>query len=305
MHAGVSASAAGAAAAAPDALNATTRSHMPAPGAPRFFSYSPAGGISRPSSYTPAICRGPAAAASGRAGHGGAPGDAAPGTQQHAMFFEGLSRPPTSPLLGAKHQGMAATDDRLLASMQNLHATPMRIEGIASTGVRSTRAGERYAAMHGLGEAMRSSVLSSPAAYRRSLAFARGGAAASTAGSGGGGAAAEQPATATATERSRAEEAEGPSARCRGAESPAPKGESSCVLNTSPPLMRYVATKDGCVEKLQDTLQPTTVPAVAAAAMAAAKEAVGKNARWLQKEAPEEAFEGGDHLQHAGHEASK
>lgn len=43
-------------------------------------------------------------------------------------------------------------------------------------------------------------------------------------------------------------------------------------MNTSPPLMRYVATKDGCVEKLQDTLQPTTVPALAAAAMAAAKE---------------------------------
>jgi len=43
-------------------------------------------------------------------------------------------------------------------------------------------------------------------------------------------------------------------------------------MNTSPPLMRYVATKDGCVEKLQDTLQPTKVPALAAAAMAAAKE---------------------------------
>jgi len=62
-----------------------------------------------------------------------------------------------------------------------------------------------------------------------------------------------------------------------GASKSAQGGAPSDVLNTSPPLMRYVV-KDGCVEKQQDTLRPTTVPAVAAAAMAAVKEAVARNA---------------------------
>jgi len=211
------------------------------PAAPRFYSYTPAAGQSRPS-YT-------------QAATGGAPLDGGRSRGEQVpvapvKFFEGLRRPATSPLLAAtasaSPSNMLVHEDRLISSMQNVSAAVVAIEGIASAPGPAMRTLARRAPP----------IRSVPGPQYWNTVPASASAAA--------------PPNTDLTDDSESsrtrQRAEGSSAVPDGA-----------VPNTSPPIMRYVV-KDGCVEKQQDTLQPTTVPAVAAAAMAAVKEAASKHA---------------------------
>lgn len=251
------------------------------PAAPRFYSYTPAVGTNRPSSFTPSVSRTPGAA-SANANGGGSPHGQVPGAP--VRFFEGLSRPATSPLMQTQKSGMPADRDRLMASMQTQHhVQSMMLEGIASAPGRHSmsriirpapKASQALVQPPPNGTSMAASSCSSAAAGSPSPAVRSvqgGGRAPTTPG--------------VARRREDGGEAFGHTMWNGEAEysTPGPShhhaasSASSEVVNSSPPLMRYVLKGDGSVEKTQDTLQATTVPALAAAAMAAVKEAAGRS----------------------------
>lgn len=244
------------------------------PAAPRFYSYTPAVGTNRPSSFTPSVSRG-AASASASAHAGGSPHGQVPAAP--VRFFEGLSRPATSPLMQTQKSSIPADRDRLMASMQSQHVQSMMLEGIASAPGRHSmsriirpapKASQALVQPPPNGTCLAASSSSSAAAGSPSPAVrsVQGGRAPTTPG--------------VARKRDDGSEAFGHTMWNGEAESSTPfaaASASSEVANTSPPLMRYVLKGDGSVEKTQDSLQATTVPALAAAAMAAVKEAAGRS----------------------------
>lgn len=164
-------------------------------------------------------------------------------------FLEGLSRPATSPLLMA-NSSQAVARDPLMASMQGAHVQSMMLEGIASAPGRNSVSRIVQPAAKAVVSARRNEYAQSPAHAARSVQPMTPGAAGSR------------------------EEAD--------ATPPPP-----AVINNSPPLTRYVFKGDGTVEKQQDTLQATQVPALAAAAMAAVKEAAGRSGALRSRALPQ------------------
>eukprot|EP00930_Biecheleria_cincta_P045853 TRINITY_DN3159_c0_g1_i3.p1 TRINITY_DN3159_c0_g1~~TRINITY_DN3159_c0_g1_i3.p1 ORF type:complete len:553 (-),score=70.44 TRINITY_DN3159_c0_g1_i3:70-1728(-) len=258
---------------------AASSSYVPA--APRFYSYTPAVGTNRPSSFTPSVSR----------THGGGSASANAGGSPHCQvpcapvrFFEGLSRPATSPLMQTQKSVIPVDRDRLMASMQTQHhVQPMVIEGIASAPGR-----------HSMSRMIRPAPKASQALVQPPLngtSMAASSSSSAAAGSPspamrsvqGGGRAPITPGV--ARPRGDGSEAFGHTMWNGEAESstPAPShhhaasSASTEVVNSSPPLMRYVLKGDGSVEQTQDNLQATSVPALAAAAMAAVKEAAGRS----------------------------
>eukprot|EP00931_Biecheleriopsis_adriatica_P061283 TRINITY_DN36843_c0_g1_i1.p1 TRINITY_DN36843_c0_g1~~TRINITY_DN36843_c0_g1_i1.p1 ORF type:complete len:547 (-),score=93.59 TRINITY_DN36843_c0_g1_i1:81-1517(-) len=239
----------------------SSRSMVPAPGrmaassfvpaAPRFYSYTPAVGTSRPSSYTPSVSRG-VPQIGGRTAGSEVP--------VPVRFFEGLSRPATSPLLMPKSGGTARMPDerdRLMASMQPQHMQSMLLEGIASApGRHSMPRITRPAA-----KASASTTLVQPPA----------GTSMASSSSSSGTASALSPQTLSRSVQA-APSTPGVARRREDGEAE----PSMPPVNQSPPLMRYVVKGDGSVEKQQENLQAATVPALAAAAMAAVREAEGR-----------------------------
>lgn len=257
------------------------------PAAPRFYSYTPAVGTNRPASFTPSVSRG-AASASASAHAGGSPHGQVPAAP--VRFFEGLSRPATSPLMQTQKSSIPADRDRLMASMQSQqHVQSMVLEGIASAPGRHSmsriirpapKASQALVQPPPNGTSMTASSSSSVAAGSPSPAVrsVQGGRAPTTPG--------------VARMRDDGGEAFGHTMWNGEAESSTPAAAASAsseVANSSPPLMRYVLKGDGSVEKTQDSLQATTVPALAAAAMAAVKEAAGRSGALRRTFPPGEA----------------
>lgn len=220
------------------------------PSAPRFYSYTPSAGGSSKQANGGHETEVTAAKVLGTS----------EASHQFVKFFEGLRRPTTSPLLkGTKANG--STEDRLVSSVQSIGPPgSMGIEGLASG---SSAAGTALWAYSSRQTASNSLAPGADLECDRDTDFSHD--------------------LDMSSARRWAEAQQGWGLTGFGVQFE----DVAAVPNTSPPLMRYVATKDGCVEKLQDTQQPAHVPAVAAAAMAAVKAADAKNAlfpNWEQRE---------------------
>lgn len=230
------------------------------PAASRFYSYTPAPGARKTSSYTPSVSQTPQPAKVL-----GTSGD-----HTSVRFLEGLHRPATSPLLAASQAGTAGQarpgEDELMSSVRSVSTPPRAVlEGLASGQGGATYPPSVWA--YNLRPATSSTA---PRACAPKVFAPR-----------------EAPPPQSLAEF-QAERATSSSSSAytdfmgggwlnmQGFNLEA-LGRPPAVPNTAPPLMRYNVTKDGAVEQTEDTMQPAHVPAVAAAAMAALEATAGKN----------------------------